>query len=443
MAINYTDLFTVIGKIIKAANAYETLFATMKTNRDAIYDQLSAKNVDYIGDGIATNVSSHIASLSSGISYFVGKAAAVVVDPTLVTNHLPVANNNLNTVLLAMYDDMLTNSQTVEESNIGFGTIVKTVFDSATAGDLLYTSALDGFNAPVSNGVVNPKYYLLTNSDLGVVDTIYARCVNADTEGAETFSIFGNIAVPPYQELPESVGGSITINCADSENTLLTNADFETFAAGAFTGWTTVLDGATLVEETSSFYRGAKAMRFNSLSTSVTPEFKQTLTGEPDLARMYFAGCRAKSVAAEASGTADFTFIFKNAAGTSIGAAVTPWATKHQLPLTDTDWHLVYRPIFLSPTDDPSDVVLSVLITPTVNGVDGVIVDDVFLIPVHYFNGAGFGVANGSDKFQAGDIWTIPMTRSAPGVIQEFFRKNFAFQLPSTSSPTLADTLAT
>ena len=441
MAINYTDLFTVLGKIVKAANAYETEFAAMKTNRDTIYDQLSAKNIDYVGDGISTNVSQHIGALSSGISYYIAKAAALLVDPTMVTNHLPVTSNTLNTVLLALYDDMVIQNQSIKRATgMTIGSVNRTSY-SLNCGDIAHTPVLDGVNAPLTNAPINILYGdEAASTQLAVEDTIYAKCTNADTEGQETFSIYGNIAVPPFSENAESVGGSITVQTSDEEN-LLTNGDMETYSGG-FTGWTVTLDGTTLSQETTDFHRGASAMKLANLSSSNIPIIKQDISSLLEIRRAYMMLGRLRA-ASTATGNVEVSCVLKNAAGTVVSNANYMTASAGTiLSVEDEDWRAFQSIVLLDYIHDPADVFLHIAFeSDQVSGPD-IIVDDITLCPVHYFNGYGFVVHNGQERFRLNDRFEIIFS-TTEAVFGAFIRKEFAFQRPPAVSPSIADSLAT
>lgn len=441
MAINYTNLFTLIGKAVKGANYYASTFATMKSNGQALTQVIADQNLDYLGDGVASAVSSHISSLSSGASYYQNKVSEILLDPTLVCDNLAITNRSLSVVLPALWTDMWDNSQFILESEISIGT---PSLSGSGNGDLITSFALDDISAPVTSPIASQMLYQtgsgqsLIQSELGIVDTVYCRCTSSDSEGDEQFTLFGNNSVPPFSELSESLGGSASIVVGDSAN-LLTNADFETYSSG-FTGWTITDGGGTTTQETSAMYRGASAVRIATLANSDDVIFEQTLSAALTRGKGYFLGIRFKSVAAESS---------NNVAGTVQlldGATVIAGATVSNISITGTSWQIA-KGLVVVPytTDTDNTLTVKITLSPTADGVDALIFDDAFLIPATYFNGAAFAVLNGSTRFRVGDLFSCAITRSSPGVFQEFFRKTFGVQLPSIISgdETIADSLAT
>lgn len=442
MAINYTNLFTLIGKCIQAANYNKSVFATMKTNSNELFQVTADQNLDYLGDGVAGALSSQISGISAGCAYYQNKVSEILLDPTLVTDNLAITSVSLATVLPALYKDMVTNSQSVLESPtiVGSTSIVGT-----GNGTLQTTNFLDDISNPVSNPTASSMNYYTASefnsvpSNLGIVDTVFARCTNGDVEGQETFTIFGTKAVGAFEENTESLGGSISVGTM-LQNNLLSNGDFETYSSG-FTGWTITDGGGTTVQETSLMYRGASALRINTLVNADDVVLEQTLAAPLTRGKGYFIGLRLRSVAAEASG--NITFVAKLYDGATLLAESEGGVT---LSLTTTSWQTTKGFVVMPQNVDP-DVLPKVQITmsPSVDGVDGVIIDDVYIVPVDYFNGVGIVVQNGSTRFRIGDLLQFAVTRPDPGVIQEFFRKTYGVQLPNASSTneTISDSLAT
>ena len=70
-------------------------------------------------------------------------------------------------------------------------------------------------------------------------------------------------------------------------------------------------------------------------------------------------------------------------------------------------------------------------------------IDYIGLAKAVYHGGIGIGVVAGADRFMTGDRLSTNVTYSTTGVFQDFFRKKYGMQFPSSSSPENADTLAT
>ena len=94
------------------------------------------------------------------------------------------------------------------------------------------------------------------------------------------------------------------------------------------------------------------------------------------------------------------------------------------------------------PTDIPSDLKLVVKVTGTDTATARVLIDNIAFGPVTYFGGTHVVLSSGTDKWLVGDKVTWTVANNNAGVIQTFFRKAFRLQLPSSASPTIADSLA-
>jgi hypothetical protein len=114
------------------------------------------------------------------------------------------------------------------------------------------------------------------------------------------------------------------------------------------------------------------------------------------------------------------------------------------LPATafPTTWGLRYFWINM-PTVIPSDWKLLVEITGTFSNAVACYFDSLSLAEVVYHGGLGGAAVAGSTRFIVGDTFTAANTNDGAGVIQEFFRKWYRFQLPSSGSPNISDSLAT
>lgn len=439
MAITYADLFGRIGKAVQACNYYATTFSTMKTNGQEFVQEIADQNLDALADGVASAVSSHISGLSAGCSYWQNKVSDILLEQSLLSE-LAITSTSINTVLAALFTKMIEDEETVLENNTTVGSTTKAMYGSNT-GDLIGVPVIDSYSSAGNNAPVMPYFdtdYI--RSQVGIVDTVYCKCTAASAEGEETFILFGNSANPPFSENAESLGGSISISPVDAVN-LLSNGNMETYSGG-FTGWTIDDAAGTLSQDLTNFYRGISAAKIETLASTDTVKFTQDLDASLVPGRGYFMGCRVKSLVAEASGTVALTGILSD----NIGNTQSYSLSGHTAQLNTTSWQLVYTYFQHNPyADVDSDCSLEFRFIPSVNGVDGLVFDDFFLVPAVQFNGASWCIPNGSGRFRINDLITAPITRSSPSVFQEFFRKTYGIQLPSDSSgnETISDTLAT
>jgi hypothetical protein len=339
MAIDYTELFTVIGKAIQAANYYKSTFATMTTNGQEFYQEIVDIDEDPLADGVSNAVSSHISGLTSACAYWQGKVSEILLSP-YVTNELPVTQISINTVLAALIEDMQATANSVLESFLVVSTQTETVH-SGSVGDLVCYAVVDRISSMVTGAPAAMPYDVNTQSrksEVGVAGTVYCKCTNDGTEGQEQFLLYGTSGIGPFEEDAETVGGSITIPVSDSGINLFTNGDMETYSSG-FTGWTITDGGGTTVQETSLMYRGASACRVNTLANADNVVFEQTLAEPLVPGKGYIVGFRYKSVAAEAGGAISFTGSITD----GIQTPVTLFNDGASFAITDTNWRLAVR----------------------------------------------------------------------------------------------------
>lgn len=109
--------------------------------------------------------------------------------------------------------------------------------------------------------------------------------------------------------------------------------------------------------------------------------------------------------------------------------------TGAQLPTTWTPLHF----FVVMPDTLPDDFALSLsCASPDVH----VYLDDIAFDEVRYGGGVGVAIVRGTSQFAREDRFSFPVTNDNGGVIQKFFRDAWGFQLASSGSPTIADSLA-
>jgi hypothetical protein len=106
-----------------------------------------------------------------------------------------------------------------------------------------------------------------------------------------------------------------------------------------------------------------------------------------------------------------------------------------------TDWALPHFWIN-TPTILPADWKLVVEVTGTLTNAVAVYVDSLALEAVTYHGGVGLVVVAGQTRWISGDRTTFTVANDQAGKFQEFFRKRYKVQLPSSGSPNISDALA-
>lgn len=107
-----------------------------------------------------------------------------------------------------------------------------------------------------------------------------------------------------------------------------------------------------------------------------------------------------------------------------------------------TTWHLAYFWINTAAVI-PDNWTLSVACGSTLTNAQVVYFDSLVFAAAVYHGGVGAVAVAGSSRWCAGDSLTVTVANDGAGVFQEFFRQWYGFQLPSSGSPNISDSLAT
>jgi hypothetical protein len=94
------------------------------------------------------------------------------------------------------------------------------------------------------------------------------------------------------------------------------------------------------------------------------------------------------------------------------------------------------------PANIPSDLKLSITLTPALTNAKTVLIDHMQFGPVDYHGGVHASVVDGVGETTKNDRYTFTVANDDAGVFQTFFRKGMKIQLPSHASPSISDSLA-
>tara|TARA_R110000824_G_scaffold391156_1_gene588770 strand:+ start:14311 stop:16500 length:2190 start_codon:yes stop_codon:yes gene_type:complete len=263
-------------------------------------------------------------------------------------------------------------------------------------------------------------------------------------------------AAANFEALVESSdghNGTITIVSSSGQVTL-------TQATAGKNGYTTIttaasFDNACDVNPPAAFsaignevYRGSKSLVFIGDGAQATIGISQALTeAELDPYRRYciLAQVGKSGVAAVGAGTltiqlegTGYTATAAEKIELNAGALAALGGTN-----LDYDSYTLQSCYINLPTDIPSDLKLVIKVTGTLTSSARVLVDNLAFGPVTYFGGAHVVLSSGRDKWLKDDKVTWTVANNNAGVIQTFFRKAYALQLPSSGAPTIAEALAT
>lgn len=451
MAINYTELFTSLGKLIKHYNAQAVDAQTLPA------DILEIETVFAAEDKLAAITGLNPGTLDAWLGEHTGRrqtlvsyAEARLTDSELLIE-LGAPEASLSGALARLIEQMNDEAKTVNASTPAIGAVSAESGNNGN-GTVITTLLLDRVNSPGSRqGKTMPAHaeYANLTSELIIAEPIEVRCtadsfVDGASEGGESFDVTG--------KLPDDTHGVRTFEGSGIVGTVqgihgntaafLSNADFETFTvadtpddwtidAGAVT--TNIRDGSG-----ANAYHGTLSLNFLGDGATANIQVSQAMpAGGVEAGRRYWVTARIKADATIAAGT--LTIQFEGTDYTA-GAAEKITIAPGSLPTT---WTLFSFNV-LMPLEIPVGLKLVIKWTGTPTAAKNVYIDDVGMAAVVYGAGFGIGVVRGSDPFARNDRFAFSLTNTE-GVFQKFARRALGIQLPSDSgaAETIADSLAT
>ena len=445
MAVNYTDLFENLGEFVQRINDYVGLYADLDTDFSEIESDLDANGRQDILSGTFEIFEGFKGQVLGWIGSMIGKTTEILTERTSILEELRLESTDVQTVLAEMWRDMVAHSETIDRSAVTPGGVTESKTNT-NAGTLLVDVTLDGVSNP-GNGMQANWYYNGELSELAGAETMYVQCISDSetdglTEGSEIFRIDGEIqpgSLYGWDGYGSGPGPTLTVLQGAS---LMTNFEFEDFTvANTPDGWD--IDngsvGTQILKESSTVKRGSAALKFTGNASAATIKISQTVNAGVFKPRQrYLVGFWMLGQAGTSAGT--MTIQFEAASGYTAAssekisldstalAALTTWTFKYFY----INW----------PTQPPDDMELVIKWTGTPSA-HSVRVDGGGVAPVTYHNGVNFVMYAGSEKFVRNDRFQSAISNNGAGIFQEFFRKAYGVQLPSSGTPSQADSLAT
>lgn len=443
MAVNFTTIFTIMGKYIKKLNVDYGYIATLNTDQSDIETVLVAQSVTRLADGLGAMYDGFRGNITTWVQNIITRISGVLTDPALVTDQYAFgANPGIQAVLIRMIKDMSLNDKNVTASAMTTNSITRSVTHSE-AGFLVVGTKLDGVTPPMSGAPPVPEYAGLTSLLYPDDETITFTCSqdseNGAQRGGERFAITGTGAgAAPYSVSGENLGSAGTINVADiTAANFVTNSSFDNWSGSPSipTGWTKTF-GTVLTDydqSTPGMYQGSALKLFN---TAPADGFliQQVLNSNSFVRRRaYFISVWAKLSANDGDGTTNATLTIQDDS--------TVYQELTLNPTSSSVWTL-YNGIFVISAEIVGNIRV-VVSSPLTATKDAILIDQVVITPATYVAGAAFALFGGKEKFLQGDTLSIRLQNNNAGVIGTYFRKAHRVQLPVDSTPTISDSLAT
>lgn len=453
MAIDYSSsgLFAVLGKYIKHINSYETLLSDIATDQNDIETVLNTAGLIHMADDLKSDFEGFQDRVTGWINEIKSRMDAVLLDRDSVIDQLPVSSNaSVQEVLLALIEDMVDGGEDVLKSQVGLPSVTYDAENgSGDIGVLVKNNYLDGAvsvdsGAPVVSHYAD--YFGITGGNPAAfsqmaraADTITFTCItdseNGAEVGAEVWSVAGGPATPPYSKQEEQSGSGGSVATASLSGSQAFNGGFDSWPSQDNpTGWaiSSGAYGTDYDKSGTNVVRGGNSLRLINGSTGLTMSI--------NIPASYFTRRRTfilgywvyyTGAGTEPTGTITLrdgpTTVVQSS---DLGAAGGGW--QHVMELFNVGKELMNEQLTLEIAIDTSLATVDLWI------------DDICLVPLFYFDGIGFAIFSGPDKWIKGDQIMASVTNNNAGVFQTAFRKLYGVQLPTvTSSPSIAEAWAT
>ncbi len=272
------------------------------------------------------------------------------------------------------------------------------------------------------------------------------------TDGSESFNWSGDTeASSPYNwkatnlATPQEGGGIGPSIPVLNGNSLLSNLEFETFTvtdtpdswdldSGDVT--THIFKEATAAD----IHRGTAALKFTGDGAKDPIKISQTPSANTFTPLKQY--CVAAWIRGHDAVTTTLTIQFE---GTGYTATSTEKISLDAAALQLASRRDVYEleHFFINmPKEIPSDFELVIKTTGALASGKNIRIDGVAVGPVEFHNGIGAAIVAGRTKFLKRDRYTANIVNNNAGVFQTFFRRAYQVQLPSSTSATIPDALA-
>lgn len=418
MAFSFSVLSNDLTQIRGAANTLNGLFASIKTARTNLLDQLESNAVVTLLGPAELILTKAMTSLEASLAELIDLSRRRILDRVRTLEELPGIHDetSIEQALRAIYDATVDLAATTPKNTVTLGAITKTVTNS-TAGNLTLTKKLPG-NIAAGPGKVSHVALFDIDSELPDSDAVYVTY----EPSLSAFRVSGRPAPNVAYGSDSTFGnaGSITVDATGSGN-LISNF-FETFTTtNEPDDWTIVAGaaGTEILEDSTVVMTGSKSLKLEG-----TAEIKYPIADLTGIAprQMLSLSVWLKKDAGTTSGT--YKLQLK---GTGMSTQET--AAFNATDLSSSAW--TEKVLHLKiPAAIPSDLAVHI-VTSAVDTSDGIFLDGGTLIPYTYWAGIGFAISPGPGAFVEGDRFVFAITNDYAGAVQTWMARAHGFQLPS------------
>ena len=445
-AAQYTTLFEVIGEYVERINDFEAIITALEADRVEINTELLDKvtNDSYPISLYADNTQtfdSYKATVNSWILGLVSKIRRLLNDDDVILDKF-ITTVGWEGVYLELFKDMQDTSQDILKTTVTLSGNTYALTNSG-AWSIITGKVLDGYQPAISGGLSHEYQNGLDSELAPTADTMTITCVTDTdmssrlTEGNEIFQWGGGDGNTGYITGDTGTGAGPTMYPLTkySSDYGLANLDFETWASTSSPG--TWVDSDHPPTRNTDEYKGTYALGLVGTGSATFDLTQAVTTTRLNRYRRYCLACYVKGQSGIGAGVLEIKFT-----GTGYTASSAEKISMNASALEAQTSYGIEHFFINMPSEIPTDLKLSITLTPALTTGKIVLIDHMQFGPVNYHGGIHASIADGTGKTLKNDRYTFTVANNDSGVFQTFFRKGMKIQLPSHASPSIADSLA-
>ncbi len=424
MAIDYTSLFTRLGRFVSEANLWTTRQGTLLLNAgvgaDSILDQFN--DARDLVDGVLPLYQSAAGSMRSWINTLNKEAMTFV---SSLQGELNAPSTNPSVLLPILRERMVLDSQTIKANTV-----------SAPASSPV--AGIIGSGAVVMSRLTPYG----SNDETAISEVLRVRCTqdawNGSSSGSEVFSIVGQPKQSPEEGyLPRGSGVGPNVRPTSASN-LVSGGNFNSFSSNVPTGWTVTAGaaGTTILQSTTVLDAYSSSLEYKSNGATATIRLKGVISGSVRTSTVYAVTVRVRRSGGSWTSGASVKVSVR-------GTGLSDQDVVSVDPSALTASFASYTLFFVTPGSIPDDYRIDVeWTTATGNSGKSVYFSGLNLVEPVVHNGTQFIITRGVTDFTVGDEFVITTSNDYAGKFQTWFGRFYGIQLPSSGSPTISDSLA-
>lgn len=428
MAVDYTTLFTRLGRFVYWTNAILDYQLTTLLASNGVFDDV---NDEYTArpdllSGYYAAVDQMAASQAAWIGQFQNYTNKLLAD---LQAELNTQSSDAASILAALSVRMVADSATIKANTI--------TSPSISAG---------GSNVGTGSLVATKTNYTGVDDERIISEVVAVTCVSdrfsGVSAGAEAFQIVGY----PKQDAKRGdktrgSGGPATIVLADaSANNKVSNGSFDSFTSNVPASWT--IDAGTagthvLSESTTTQRSGATSLKLAGNGVTTTITLSQSLATKLFSRKQYGAGIWIRKGGTVSSGS--------NLAIRITGTGISTVNLFNADPNTLTTSFALKSAFLNLNAVVPTDLKIEITWTSANSaGASAVLyIDDCAVAETIQLGRVGYVMFRGATDFLRNDKFTVTTANNYGGKFQTFLGRMYDVALPSSGSPSINDSLAT